>query len=182
MREDNEATAAHSGSIVLAVRPIEADAFRPYGDVVRRGEPQSANDGFALKRDGQFPFASAHLPGPEAATLTVSAFAVEERPEPVLIAGVERHPHSPQAFMPLDEGKAMILVACPREDGGIDEGTLAAFVTEPGEGFVYKPGIWHSGVTGYGGPARFVAVQWTGSDADCVTRDLDRTVRITVTS
>ncbi|MBB3904000.1 ureidoglycolate lyase [Methylobacterium brachythecii] len=58
----------------------------------------------------------------------------------VEVAMVERHPLGSQAFMPLGEGRLLVIV-CPDEDGR--PGQPQAFVAASGQGVNYHADVWH---------------------------------------
>ncbi len=182
MREPTNATSTPEPRTLIP-GVLEDSAFEPYGDITERGAPVLANEGYATRADGTFPFAmpdtescgSASLEDPR---LCLSTFELAPRPAPVEITMLERHPHSPQAFYPHGNARALIVVATPHPDGSVNEATLKAFVSVEGQGFAYRPGIWHAALTSLKAPATFFATQWTDTAEDCVVHELDRPIRI----
>ncbi|AXS42179.1 ureidoglycolate lyase [Breoghania sp. L-A4] len=185
MMPESSNTKNTSDARTLMPRRLEDSAFEPYGDIAVRSAPVPTNEGYATREDGLFSVAAttpkAGTPGGPAwpdLRLCLSTFELAPRTTPVSIAILERHPHSPQAFFPHGNARALIVVAAPHEDGSVNEATLQAFISSEGQGFAYRPGIWHAALTSLEAPATYFATQWTGTAEDCVTHKLDRPVRI----
>jgi len=148
--------------VSLTPIPLSSEAFAPYGAVLRHGRPIRVNDGLAERRD-----ATVSLPCLEPdAQLCLSVFDVGVRPLPFTIAMFERHPHSAQAFLPVTECRALVVVAGTAVDGGVDLDTLQAFAAAPGEGVMYAPGVWHLGLTSLDQPGQFHMAMWSGALPD----------------
>jgi ureidoglycolate lyase len=149
-------------SVRLTPTPLSAEAFAPYGAVLRHGRLVRVNDGLAERRDALF-----NLPGLEPeARLCLSVFDVGVRALPFSIVSFERHPHTAQAFLPITECRALVVVAGTAADGGVDPGTMLAFAAAPGEGVLYAPGVWHLGLTSLDRPGQFHMAMWLGSRPD----------------
>lgn len=154
----------------LVARPLSAAAFAPYGQVLHPGAPLRVNDGLAVRRDTALDLACTD-PG---ARLCLSVFDVDVRPAPLLVSTLERHPHSAQAFLPLSDCTALVVVAGALADGGLDEDSLAAFHAPQDAGLCYAPGIWHLGLTSLDRPGRFQMATWAGGMPDTETTTLAR--------
>lgn len=154
--------------------PLDEAAFERFGSITRRLEPLDTNDGHGTREDYVLGFPHQA----ERAEFCLSYFRLEPRSVPVDIDVLERHPFSAQAFMPACDAKALIVVAETGPGGAVAEETLTAFISGPGEGFVYRPGTWHAALTSFGAPGKFFMTQWVGTQADCVTQKLSRPIRI----
>lgn len=86
---------------------------------------------------------------------------------PTIVAELERHPHSDQAFIPL-RGQPYLVVACQSEgNGSPDLASARAFIARANQGVIYRCNTWHSSLTVLAQPAEFVVVMGrTGNDAD----------------
>lgn len=163
-----------SETLHLVAGALSAPAFAPYGRVMHSGEPLRVNDGFAVRRDTLMDLPNAD----PSARLCLSMFEVEVRPAPLILAALERHPHSAQVFLPVSPCRALVVVAGAKADGSMDLDSLAAFIAAPGEGILYAPGIWHLGLTSLDQPGRFQMATWSGDLPDTEVRRLPRPVTI----
>lgn len=140
----------------LHAQTLTAEAFSRFGEVVaHRGDERRHR------------FAMAGADGlKQAFWVTKIAQAISF---PFAIDKLERHPHADQAFFPLS-GQRMLIVVCPSlDDGGPDVGHALAFVSEPGQGVVYRRNVWHAGMSVLDAPAEFVvtmAMDRAAADTD----------------
>jgi ureidoglycolate lyase len=154
---------------LLACRPLTADTYAPYGDVVMAapaGEPgRPTNQGTARR----WSRVAAILDGrPGRAALDVSVFRCQPRSAgPFEVAVLEKHPASTQVFVPMNARRYLALVALGGERP--DLATLAAFVAGGAQGVSYRPGVWHHPMIALDGETDFACFAWEdGSDEDCV--------------
>lgn len=124
----------------LAVEPLTAEAFRPFGEVIATSEAAAhypINAGYAerfhdlarldTQADGGRP--------------VLSLFRAKPRSLPMPIALLERHLLGSQAFVPLMAQRFLVVVAPPGAVPGA--GSLRCFLAEPGQGVNYARGTWH---------------------------------------
>jgi ureidoglycolate lyase len=85
---------------------------------------------------------------------------------PLRLDRVERHPRAAQVFLPLDVARYVVTVLPGGADGAPDPaGALAVEV--PGTlGVVYRPGVWHAGMTVLDRPGAFAVLMWRGTAGD----------------
>ncbi len=145
-----------SSLVKLHARPLSAEAFSEFGEVIaHRGSDRRHY--FPLK--GQKDLGQAFW-------VTKIAEAISF---PFEISQMERHPYSDQAFFPLS-GQRMLIVVCPTlADGGPDLSDLRAFVSESGQGILYRRNVWHAGMSVLDLPAEFVvtmAMERSAADTD----------------
>jgi ureidoglycolate lyase len=91
---------------------------------------------------------------------------------PLTVTRVERHPHAAQAFVPLDTGRYLVTVLPSTVDGAPDLDAARAFVLPPTLGVVYRPGVWHAGITALDREATFVVLMWRGAVDDDAFADV----------
>lgn len=121
----------------LYPRPLTAEAFARYGDVIEaRGTPRSINDGHALR----FHDLAALDLDADNGRAVVSIFRSTPPVYPFPVKVMERHPKSSQAFVPLS-GSPYLVVVAPA--GAFDAGAVEAFVAAPGQGVNLRKGVWH---------------------------------------
>jgi len=123
----------------LQLEPLTASAFEPFGDVFAldlNRTPVSINAGNTQRFGG---LADLCLSAPGLSP-DLSIFRSKGWQLPLNITALERHPHTSQAFIPLDDTRFIIAVAPP---GELSETDICAFLSSPGQGINYKPGTWH---------------------------------------
>lgn len=140
----------------IIARPLTADAFAPFGDVLSvDGAPDKLiNQGLCGRYHdrAQLDFG----PGGRAG---ISLFKAELRTLPYRLDMMERHPDGSQAFLPMDAHGFLVIVAA---DEGGTPGEPVAFLTRPGEGVNYHLGTWHGVLTPLAGNGLFAVVDRIG--------------------
>lgn len=121
----------------LAIEPLTAEAFAPFGDVIEaRGQPRGINYG-ATQR---FHDLAAIDCAAEGGRTIVNIFRSTPPVFPFAVAVMERHPLSSQGFVPLS-GRPFLVVVAPK--GDFDPAAVRAFRAGPGQGVNFAPGTWH---------------------------------------
>lgn len=156
----------------IAARPIDPQAYRPYGAVVRAGAPseaRAANRGTALAWDALATIDNARG---DRARAVASLFRCRAHRAPTLtVELLERHPDSTQLFAPLAASRYLVVVARGDEAPALE--TLAAFVVEGAQAITYAPGVWHHPMVALDDDADFVnLVHSDGTERDCDERAL----------
>lgn len=138
----------------IVPRPLAADAFAPFGDVLDvDGEPDRIiNEGWCARHHDRARVDCAGRVG-------ISLFDARPRALPHTFDLVERHPLGSQAFLPMSEHPFLVIVA-PDENGR--PGTPLAFLTAPGQGVNYHRGTWHGVLTPLHAPGLFAVVDEVG--------------------
>lgn len=137
----------------LAVRPLTAEAFKPFGSVTDM-------QGGARR----IPVPNAFERTAEAVEPRLWVATIASRPPlPLTLHSLERHPYSAQTFLPLNA--PYIVVVCHSDaDGQPDTATLQAFRATAWQGVTYARNVWHHGLTALEAPARFVvSMSFTGT-------------------
>lgn len=140
----------------ISVRPIEAGAFAPFGQLLET--PGASN---RLDHAG----AVANLR--DQANINVAVVRALPLALPHNITDMERHPFSSQAFFPLNVEKYLVMVA-PQGDGDApDMAGLQAFSVGGHQGINYNAGTWHHPLGTIGAPGEFAVLMWEdGGDRD----------------
>jgi ureidoglycolate lyase len=159
----------------LIARPLVADEFAPFGDILSfdRTTARVVNNGNALRSDmpGRLEFS---LGEPR-----LALYRVEAKHLPISVAEWECHPNSSQAFFPLTARRYLVVVAPQAADGSPDGGRCQAFIGERGQGFVYRPGVWHAAIVALEEGGDFLMLIWEqGAAADCHTERLSHPIQI----
>ena len=137
-----------SPSRAVQARPLSADTFSAYGEVVEYHGDQ--------KR--------CHIPGPLRHTDRPMdpAFWVTRVKSPITLPArihqLERHLFSAQTFIPLQCKSYVVVVAPDSKGAGPDLARLEVFLAEEGQGVCYHPRTWHHGLAVLSAPAEFVVM------------------------
>ena len=124
----------------LAVRPLEAAAFAPYGTVVESAQDgRWINDGNAWRSEAGLLELDA-----DGGRARLAVFRARGRAAAGPWHELERHRLGTQSFLPLGPGRCVLLVA--RGTVAPESDSLAAFVTRPGQGWTLAAGTWHHGL------------------------------------
>lgn len=140
---------------LLAVEALTRAAFAPYGELIDTTgiEPQVINAGTALKFS---PLARVQLvgAGPSAA---IGIYRAQPRVLPLPLLELERHSRGSQAFVPLEPGRYLIVVA-----GAAEEPTLAdarVFLAAGQQGVSLHAGVWHHALLALDRESAFLVVE-----------------------
>ena len=148
----------HDARTILA-RPLTAEAFAPYGEVLETaGEPDRIiNQGLCGRWHdlARMEFGDGRA--------GISLFRAEARALPLVLDLVERHPEGSQAFLPMTPDPFLVIVA-PDEGGA--PGRPAAFLTAPGQGVNLARGTWHGVLTPLAPPGLFAVIDRIGDGAN----------------
>ncbi|KAI9024726.1 ureidoglycolate hydrolase [Hyaloraphidium curvatum] len=126
----------------LQAEPLNADSFAPFGSVVDaaalKGWP--VNQGRARRANIPSPFEA-----PDGAIAPrLAIYEVQGTPSPIEIPVLERHPLSPQMFVPHGTGRYLVVVAPTDDEDKPDVAHARAFVGKDGLAVVYSKGTWHA--------------------------------------
>jgi ureidoglycolate lyase len=141
----------------VTARPLTADAFAPFGQVIDTAgtAPRPMNAGMARRFHD---LAEIEVVG-EGARTVIGLVEAQPYPLPLHLTLVERHPLGAQAFVPLSDAPFLVVV-CPDADGR--PGPPQAFVTAPRQGVCYARGTWHGVLTPFGASQDFVVIDRGG--------------------
>ncbi len=146
--------------VVVRIKPISAEAFAPYGDLLEAPRTGTRQD-FAAAVENRRSGARANI-----ALVHCEPFAFGTP-----IAALERHPYSTQLFAPLDLDAYLVVVAAGRNRP--DLAAVSAFRVERHQAISYRAGLWHAGMTTLGRPGTLVMmIHEDGTADDCEFLDL----------
>ena len=147
--------------------PLTAEAFAPFGQVLQGGGAASERREFA---------AAMHNGRPQARP-NMTFMRIVPNTGPVTIAALERHPHSNQAFIPLNGTRQLVAVCPSTADGKPVVSELKVFVAEGSQAINYDANVWHAPRTALGAPGEFVMFRWDdGSAQDTELIELETAV------
>ncbi|MBL6429148.1 MAG: ureidoglycolate lyase [Maritimibacter sp.] len=153
-------------SRTITARPLTAQAFAPYGDVLdTAGDPDKIiNQGMCGRYHDR---ATLDFSDGRAG---VSLFKAEPRALPYTLDLVERHPDGSQCFVPMSMTSFLVIVA-PDMDG--TPGTPDAFLTAPGQAINFHRGTWHGVLTPLEAPGLFAVIDRIGAGANLEEHHFD---------
>ncbi|MEM9796341.1 MAG: ureidoglycolate lyase [Pseudomonadota bacterium] len=142
--------------MVIRARPMDADAFAPFGTVIEagRGEARAINAGMCTRWHDQC------RPEVAGGDVSISVFEAEARSLPYTLDLIERHPDGSQAFLPLTGAPFLVIVS----EG--PEAVPLAFLTAPHQGVQFHRGTWHGVLTPLEAPGLFAVVDRVGPGAN----------------
>ncbi|MBM3611384.1 MAG: ureidoglycolate hydrolase [Alphaproteobacteria bacterium] len=146
--------------MLLAVAP-EAGAFAPFGALI---EPPPASGARRMLSDWILP-----VPG---LALQFHINHVAATPLPARLEQLERHPHSAQAFVPMDVSRYLVTVAPKDGDGQPDLARALCFLMPGNLGVIYRKDVWHAGITVLDRPGAFAVLMWRGAADDDVMAEV----------
>lgn len=139
----------------IAIAPLTAEAFAPFGDVIdTEGAPDRViNQGLCGRYHdrARMDFGDGRA--------GISLFRAEPRALPLHLDLMERHPDGSQAFIPMSLTSFLVIVA---DDLGDRPGRPRAFRTVPGQAINFHRGTWHGVLTPLDAPGLFAVVDRIG--------------------
>ena len=150
---------------VLAIKPLTAAAFEPFGDVVDTVSATThfpINEGYAERYDN---LARIEV-GREGGTPRISLFRALPRELPFALSLVERHPLGSQAFMPMSN-RPYLVVVCEGSGDAPELASLRCFRAMPGQGVNYAPGTWHHPLLALEETSDFAVIDRGGPGDNC---------------
>jgi ureidoglycolate lyase len=145
----------HGATREIFARPLSAEAFAPYGDVVE-APVQPGRAYFETSIENLRPNAS-----PKLWMLTKLPAA----PLPLEFTALERHRFSSQSFVPIEIGRWLVVVAPHGAQGRPALDQVEAFLARPTQGVSYRPDVWHGALTVFDKPARLNVFMWLDGTA-----------------
>lgn len=87
---------------------------------------------------------------------------------PLVLAQVEHHPHAAQVFVPVDVSRYVVTVMPSDATGAPDPAQAISMILPGTMGVIYRPGVWHAGVTVLDRRAHFAVLMYRGAPDDDV--------------
>jgi ureidoglycolate lyase len=157
----------------IKAEPISAVAFAPFGDLIEPDTvaPTLINAGLCDR------FTDLALLEARDGRLGVSLFRATLRDLPLRVELMERHPEGSQAFIPLDGGAYLVVVA---EDDNGRPGPVRAFLAGPQQPVNIARNTWHGVLAPIEGPGLFVVLDRIGPGRNLEEHRLAATVWVTL--
>lgn len=157
----------------VTLRPLTADAFAAYGDVIeRRAAPDMMINQGRCERHHDL----ARLAFGEAGKAGISLFYSQPVELPVTIDLMERHPLGSQAFLPMSGLPWMVVVA---GDNDGQPGNFEAWSVRPDQGINLLRNTWHAVLLTLERPALFAVVDRIGGGDNLEVHTLDTPLVVT---
>ena len=153
---------------IIALEPLTAEAFKPYGDVIatRDREYFMINNG-STRRYHQLADVDTETEG---GRTIISIFQATPLTYPLSVGMMERHPLGSQAFIPLFGNAYLILVAAPTgdlEQDRLDSQTIRGFISDGSQGVNYHKAVWHHPILALTEQHKFLIVDRAGPGNNC---------------
>jgi ureidoglycolate lyase len=123
--------------VSIAIAPLTKAAFQPFGDVIELDgtAPVEINQGFAKRFNNLAKVDVSTGDG----TTCISLFTAMQRPAPIAIKLMERHPLGSQIFYPLQDQPWLVLVCTDPHAPA----SYRAFTASGRQGVNYARNVWH---------------------------------------
>ena len=155
--------------VPLMPRPLEVNAFAPFGTVIRF-EPRGArlvNEGTARRADVAALFEQA-----VGLTPVMAVYRAEAQAFPLRLTLFERHPHAAQSFVSLSVAHFLVVVAPAGLDGLPVPTHACAFIGQAGIGLSYGRDQWHTPLLAIGTGGDLLMLMAEGGPNDCIEHRL----------
>ena len=149
------------GARRLVPRPLTAEAFAQYGDVVTSAgrDGHSINAGTSVRVEMPEPDLLDHGGRPSLSVFRANAVRL-----PFEVRELERHRLGSQTFLPLGGTPFVVVVALG--DDAPDDDTLAAFLVDGRCGITFGRGTWHHPLLALA-DGDFAVIERRGARIDC---------------
>lgn len=158
----------------LVLRPLTAQAFAPFGDVVTStgGQGRGINAGTSVRVE---------MPAPDVLGAeghpSLSVFRAQAVQLPFVVRELERHRLGSQTFLPLGSTRFVVVVALG--DHAPDAATLAAFLVDGHSGVTFRRAVWHHPLLALA-DGDVVVIERQGEQIDCEVACLQPDARVIV--
>lgn len=158
----------------LVVRPLTAQAFAAFGDIVTSvgGQGRSINAGTSLRVE---------MPAPDVlggqGRPSLSVFRAQAVQLPFMVRELERHRLGSQTFLPLGSTPFVVVVALGDEVPEAE--TMAAFLVDGRCGVTFRRSVWHHPLLALA-DGDVVVIERQGEQLDCEVACLQHDERVSV--
>lgn len=159
-----------TGPREIPAERLTREAFAPFGEVI----DTVGADSFPINQGRTERFhalAAIELLG-EGAQGILSIFRGQPL-EPLEIHLMERHPLGSQAFVPVNNGAFLAVVAPP---GEFDESAVRVFLAKGSQGVSYRAGTWHAPLLPLAVDSDYLVVDRQGPGNNCDEKTLARPI------
>lgn len=141
--------------MLIRARPLEPEAFAPFGQVLEHRPGDLARRNFAADLFSDRPAARPNL----------RVQRTQPTPLPLTATLIERHRHSSQMFAPIDGGRFLVAVWPSNSEGRpvLDQGH--AFLARGDQAVNYDRDVWHHGFVAIEKAGAFLMLRWDDGTA-----------------
>ena len=153
---------------VIVAQALTPEAFAPFGDVIAPAKASSGstpiNEGTAQRFDDLTQLDVSEQGG--AACVAIFRTQDGTHVAPYALTMFERHLLGSQSFVPMGQGRVLVVVTQGDRLDMPDEDAIQAFIVEPGQGVTLRRGVWHHPMITIGGADVFV-IERRAAQVDC---------------
>lgn len=145
----------------IVAEPLTRESFAPFGEVI----DTVGMDSFLINKGRTERFhalARVELLGQKVQGI-LSIFRGQPL-TPLEITLMERHPFGSQAFVPMNNGAFLAVVAPP---GKFDESAVRVFLVKGSQGLSYRVGTWHAPLLPLAADSDYLVVDRQGPGNNC---------------
>ncbi len=149
------------------IEPITESAFTPFGKILKHPGGRDR-----LYLDCAF----GNSPG------SSKAVWINDPPRarfPVAIRSLEKHPFTPQAFIPMHECEYLAIACLSSEQGDAILSSLRAFRVTGSSSIIYSANVWHHGLLPFREDTNFVVMQSVADSGGDIVHTLDSKIELT---
>ncbi|MFC4260902.1 ureidoglycolate lyase [Marinobacter lacisalsi] len=159
-----------TGPREIVAEPLTREAFAPFGEVI----DTNGADSFPINQGRTERFhalATMELLGDDPRGI-LSIFRGQPL-DPLEITLMERHSLGSQAFVPINDGAFLAVVAPP---GEFDEAAVRVFLVRGAQGVSYRAGTWHAPLLPLFADSDYLVVDRQGPGNNCDEIELARPI------
>ncbi len=154
--------------LTLTPKPLTAEAFQPYGDVIEMEKADSFEINYGLTRR-YHNLANIDVSDKQGKA-GFSIFKAQATKLPHHVKVMEYHPLGSQLFYPICNAPFLVLLAPPSKEINIDR--LELFITNGSQGVNYNKGTWHHYLMPLNKTSDFIVIDRICNDNNCIEQEL----------
>ena len=150
-------------TIHLSAQPLSRENFAAFGDVLEaQGASHYPINNGTTERYHRLAAVEAYpdRTDPAPPETIINIFVAKPTPHPVTLTLMERHPLGSQAFMPLNSGHWLVVVAPIGPAPAAND--LRAFIATAQQGVQYRAGVWHHPLLALHAQSHFMVIDRDG--------------------
>ena len=155
-------------NLQLEINPLNKETFAPFGDVIETHDAERLiiNDGTTDRFHDLAHIDVAFGGGWPIISIFQGRLRCPNRPGPIQINMMERHPLGSQAFIPLTEAPYLVVVAPIGNQ--VEPGDLRAFLAQGKLGVNYRRNLWHHPLLVLNDGHKFLVIDRGGPGGNCI--------------
>jgi ureidoglycolate lyase len=158
----------------LVPRPLTAEAFAPYGQVIEKNDAHAEEINFGNTR--KYSDLANFDASDEGGRLSLHLFHSRTIDLPLRVEELERHPLGSQAFIPLHRRPFLVVVAPAGETPGVTN--IRSFYSNGQQGVNYHKGTWHHYLINLQEPSDYLIIDRMGPGGNCDFHPLEQALMV----